>query len=151
MKLDEGFEWSANLFQRRFWTPIFPILFQHSSGNSLQPRKTSVDIVSKRDEIRTWYISCVYSVATVSVRRYRTLRVYVVVCWCLLLFMCTNKRVFVFVCVCVCMCVRARARARAMLSYAFKIPVYETQNDSANVWGGHTFITATICRTTYNN
>jgi len=108
MKLDEGFEWSANLFQRRFWTPIFPILFQHSSGNSLQPRKTSVDIVSKRDEIRTWYISCVYSVATVSVRRYRTLRVYVVVCWCLLLFMCTNKRVFVFVCVCVCVCARAR-------------------------------------------
>jgi len=40
-----------------------------------------------------------------------------------------------------------------MLSYAFKTPAYETHNDGANVWGGHTYITATICKclTTYNN
>jgi hypothetical protein len=103
--LGEGFEWSANLFQKRCWTPIFQILFHHSPGNSLQPRKPSVDIASNNDEIQTGYISCV--------------------------------------CVCVCAC--ARARARAMLSYAFKIPAYETHNDSANVWGGHTYITATLC------
>jgi len=40
-----------------------------------------------------------------------------------------------------------------MLSYAFKIPAYETYNDGANVWGGHTYITATMCKslTTNNN
>ena len=54
----------------------FQILVHHSPGNSLQPRKISVDIASNRDEIQTGYISCVCSVATVSLQCYGTLRRY---------------------------------------------------------------------------
>jgi len=157
VRLDEGFEWSVNLFQRRRWTPIFQILFRHSPRNSLQSRKISADIASNRDEIQTGHISCVYSVATVSVRCYRTLRGYVLVCVCVLMYL--RLRVQINVCarararMCVRACAPPSTRPRAMLRYAFKIPAYETHNDGATVWGGQTYITVTICKslTAYNN